>query len=513
MHRLRLDGPLATTVLAMALTPDPSRSLVAAGLRVVGDPELRRLRQGRLLVGGSPVGVVKLHPAGAQLVDGWLRGVPVGAGVAERRLARRLLNRNMVHPQVAHAGSASLVDAEEVALVVPVRDDPKGAATVVDGAGPQPVYVIDDGSEPPLPAFPPPDPGSLRPRSVQIVRCEESGGPGAARNRGLYEASLDGASIVALVDADVRLHPGWIASLLGHFDDPLVAAVAPRVRSEPGRRMLDRYEERFSPLDMGTRPGSVGAGRAVPFVPTAAVLVRVEAVDSVGGFDEGLRFGEDVDLVWRLVAAGWTVRYEPSVVVHHRPRTSWRRWWSQRRQYGSAAAPLAERHGSALAPARFSLPVLTGALAVLLAPVGFAVAVVAGSVGSMVKRLQPIVGSGTALRLSVPAVGHGIRSLVLAVMRAWWPLALVGAVTSRRLRRRLFVMMAVSNLWDWFRQRPRLGPVRFVILRSFDHLAYGSGVWQGVLRQRSVTALRPELVGSDLTRHQPQEEATAQGSA
>ena len=43
----------------------------------------------------------------------------------------------------------------------------------------------------------------------------------------------------------------------------------------------------------------------VSYVPTAALLVRRAALDSVtpgGGavFDPALRYGEDVDLVWRL---------------------------------------------------------------------------------------------------------------------------------------------------------------------------------------------------------------------
>ena len=41
------------------------------------------------------------------------------------------------------------------------------------------------------------------------------------------------------------------------------------------------------------------------------------ALEALGGFDESLTVGEDVDLVWRLVAAGWTVRYEPGATVRH----------------------------------------------------------------------------------------------------------------------------------------------------------------------------------------------------
>jgi GT2 family glycosyltransferase len=49
-----------------------------------------------------------------------------------------------------------------------------------------------------------------------------------------------------------------------------------------------------------------------------AVAVRTAAGAQVGWFDEGFfLYYEDTDLSWRLRAAGWTVRYEPSAVVRH----------------------------------------------------------------------------------------------------------------------------------------------------------------------------------------------------
>src|SRR3546814_9526624 len=50
-------------------------------------------------------------------------------------------------------------------------------------------------------------------------------------------------------------------------------------------------------------------------MPLHDVLPIVEALGS--GFAEDLRVGEDVDLVWRLVAAENRVRYEPAVTAGH----------------------------------------------------------------------------------------------------------------------------------------------------------------------------------------------------
>ncbi|MYR59508.1 glycosyltransferase, partial [Streptomyces sp. SID625] len=148
------------------------------------------------------------------------------------------------------------------------------------------------------------------------VRHPVSRGPAAARNSGWR---LAGTELVAFLDADVVPEPGWLEALLPHFADPRVAAVAPRVRSRPGGSVLERYERERSPLDLGPLPAVVRPGSRVSYVPTAALVVRVSALRALDGFDESLRYGEDVDLVWRLAARDLLVRYEPGSEVRHAP--------------------------------------------------------------------------------------------------------------------------------------------------------------------------------------------------
>ena len=150
------------------------------------------------------------------------------------------------------------------------------------------------------------------------LRRQVNGGPGAARQTGVAAVRTP---LVAFVDAGVEPPPGWLDALVAHFDDPAVVAVAPRVVSAPGDgSMRDRYEQMHSPLDLGAAEARVAPRTQVAYVPTAALVARLDAIEAVGGFDPDLRFGEDVDLIWRLVAAGGTVRYVPAVRVRHRPR-------------------------------------------------------------------------------------------------------------------------------------------------------------------------------------------------
>ena len=281
------------------------RRPVPAGLRLVADPSLVRRDSGRVLIGGSPFRMMRLSEAGARTVDRWIDGAPVRTG-AEATLARRLLDAGSMHPLVSPAAD------RDATVVTPVRDEP--ALTTLP-TGDRPTIVVDDGSSPPI--------GPID--GARVIRRDVSGGPGAARTDGLALARAEGAEFVAFVDADVTVDPeadpsgsDWIDRLLGHFHDPAVAAVAPRVVSAPGDTILAAYEETFSPLDLGNAPSLVAPGRRVSYVPTAARIVRVAAIDAVGGFDEALRSGEDVARVWRLASAGHAVRYDPSVVVQHR---------------------------------------------------------------------------------------------------------------------------------------------------------------------------------------------------
>ena len=75
--------------------------------------------------------------------------------------------------------------------------------------------------------------------NVRLVRRDVNGGPGAARNEAL---GLVDSELVAFVDSDCRVTEGWLEGLLWWFDDPLVAAVAPRIRPDP-----ERPAPRFGP--------------------------------------------------------------------------------------------------------------------------------------------------------------------------------------------------------------------------------------------------------------------------
>jgi hypothetical protein len=241
---------------------------------------------------------------------------------------------------------------------------------------------------------------------------------------------------------------------------------------------------------MGERECDVGPGRRVAYLPTAALIVRRTALAT--GFDPDLRYGEDVDLVWRLCATGWRVRYDPAVVVGHTEPDTWAGLLARRFRYGTSAAPLARRHPGRL-PATVLRPRRALACGLVLAgrPVP-ALAVIAASTAVLARQLR---GTGVpALRAPGWAFGGAARTLA-EMSRASTVLAgpalLVLGARAPRARLSVLSLLAAGPLREWRRRRPPLDPVRWTLASFVEDCAYGAGVWRGCAGERTIAPVRP----------------------
>ena len=292
------------------------------GVRI--DPSVRSYADGRVLIGGSPTRMLKLAPTAAAMIgDGFLE-------VSDQQtalVARRLLDSGVANPRPRLTPAV-----DDVTIVVPLRDNPEGLARLAS-------RCAGTGSSSSTTARPP---RSRRRRSVgceiTVLRHDVSRGPAAARNAGLRAATTE---YVAFLDSDVVPRPGWLEVMLGHFSDPEVALVAPRIVAlDAESNDLARYEHTRSSLDLGPREAAVHARSMVSYVPSAAMLARRRVLLDEGGFDETMHVAEDVDLCWRLEQQGWRLRYEPAAQVAHDHRVSFRTWFARKAFYGTGAAPL-----------------------------------------------------------------------------------------------------------------------------------------------------------------------------
>ena len=223
-------------------------------------------------------------------------------------------------------------------------------------------------------------------------------------------------------------------------------------------------------------------------MPSAALLARRGALGA--GFDESMQVAEDVDLVWRLVAAGWRVRYEPAAEVAHEHRC--------RPARGCAA-------GRSTAPARRCWPAARrggragGHLAVVGRRLGAAahrppagVLAAGGVVGTRLRPSWPAgcaapgAGRRTGWRPALVLRGTAAsgRTLARAVTRHHWPLALAAALVSRRARRLVAGVAVADAVGGWWPHRREIDLPPFAAGRRLEDLAYGAGLWCGALRAR-----------------------------
>jgi mycofactocin system glycosyltransferase len=421
---------------------------VPAGWRVVLDPRTRWLDERTLL---SPTGrLLRLAKSGPAAVAALPRGAHTDA---ERRLTRTLLDAGAAHPRpLPHP-------ADDVTVVIPVKDRTAELDRCLAALAHDDVVVVDDGSTEDVAAV------CARHGATRVRRA--NGGPAAARNTAL---PLLHKPFVAFLDSDCVPPQGWLAALRGHLEDPYVVAVAPRVVGGPR-----------SPLDLGPHEGAVRPGTAIGYVPTAALLVRRDALTP---FDEDLRYGEDVDLVWRLCDAGGTIRYDPAVVVQHTEPPLLAARLQRRYRYGTSAAPLSRRHPDHLVHLVLP-PWPTAVLALLLARHPKAAVATAALAAARVDR--QVHDLPTSVRLVAEATagtasGLG-RFLALAGPAAW--------LAARD--RRVAALLLAPVLQEWWLRRPAEDPLTYAARALLDQSAYGVGVATGCVRGRTARPLRPRL--------------------
>jgi len=166
---------------------------------------------------------------------------------------------------------------------------------------------------------------------VRVIAQSHRAGFGANHNTVIRATT---GRYVYVLNEDTTAGDWGFETLTGYLDDhPRVAALGPKIVYPDGR--LQNSAWRFpTPLvstvslatlgRLGVTQSRGDEPRVVDWVMGAAVLLRREALDEVGLFDESFfLYSEEVDLQARLHRAGWEVHYFPRVsVVHHESQFS-----------------------------------------------------------------------------------------------------------------------------------------------------------------------------------------------
>lgn len=171
--------------------------------------------------------------------------------------------------------------------------------------------------------------------AVEFVETENNIGYGAAADLAI---SLSNAPYILLLNSDTILQSGALEKVSDYLDkNPSVGILGPRIIN-PNRTLQPSCFPMPTPIQIffdishlnqvikqipfarekNYRTWGHTYSRAVPWVQGAALAIRREAYDRVGGFDKAFfMYYEEVDLCYRMLNTGWEVHFSPVTEVIH----------------------------------------------------------------------------------------------------------------------------------------------------------------------------------------------------
>lgn len=209
----------------------------------------------------------------------------------------------------------------------------------------------------------------------RLIAIPDDIGFGRAVAAALQHDTMTGAELLLLVHDDLALAPDAITRLvIALRQDSELAIVGPKLRDWSDDDVLQDVGmtiDRFGRAENRLEAGELDQGQhdrqmEVLYVSTAGMMIRMDALRTLGGFDARFpAFREDLDLCWRAWLAGRHVAVVPAAVGYHiaagsrlaRPFGKGRPW---------EARYLAERHTLAAMLKNYSLLSLAWILPVVL---------------------------------------------------------------------------------------------------------------------------------------------------
>jgi len=178
---------------------------------------------------------------------------------------------------------------------------------------------------------------------ARIIRLDK-GGPSRARNEGIKAAR---GEVIAFTDGDCVVDRPWLRELAGGFTGPDVAGVGgDQVSPDDDTDVGKMVQEFFKTIGFVT--GYIKTGATIKDTdhnPSCNSAYRKEILEKVGGFNEDLWPGEDVELDLNIRRLGYRLIFNPgAVVAHYRPRT-YLGFARMMRRYGACQWPLVRKYG------------------------------------------------------------------------------------------------------------------------------------------------------------------------
>lgn len=151
------------------------------------------------------------------------------------------------------------------------------------------------------------------------VRILSGGNIPSSRNLGLKESL---GEVIGFVDADCIMPKDWLKKALKHFKDGNTACVGAKYTAPKNAPTITK--------------AMLIQEKKTDWIPTRGCLFRKDALEAIGGFDETLDTGEDMDAGLRLTAKGYVIIKDPTLSFYHagypkncREYFKKRIWWSK----------------------------------------------------------------------------------------------------------------------------------------------------------------------------------------
>jgi 1,2-diacylglycerol 3-beta-glucosyltransferase len=324
-----------------------------------------RLLAGAILVGAALVGwlsitstVVARLLQGAVLLSLFYVGYLAWQGW-------RVMRAAIADPQLDRAGADTRgAELPWISVVVPAADEAGVIGSIVgdlvaqdyaaDGSPRFDVLVVDDASSDATSATAQAAAAASAVK-VRVLRRETVSGPrtkGAVLAWGTPQVT---GEIVAVLDADSRVGPGFLSAALRAWQrDPSAAALQVQRRAiNRGRGWLPAAQDEEQLMDMASQCGR-WATDGTAELRGNGMFVRRSALERAGGWPVAA-LTEDLDLSTRLTAAGERIALAPEVEVQEQAVEGTADLWRQRLRWAEGSLRRLIEHGPGLV-ANPSLP-------------------------------------------------------------------------------------------------------------------------------------------------------------
>jgi len=172
----------------------------------------------------------------------------------------------------------------------------------------------------------------------------------AGRNIGIENSN---GEYVAFIDGDAIASKDWLSQIKKVFEKNDVAGVGgpdmlPEDCSDKSRRIgqiMTSPLARGGRLNPSTQHSLSDEEKYVDHIPTCNLCLKREIFGSVGMFDEEFVKGQDLELNYRIINAGYKLLYSPKIkVVHHR-KNHIRDFTRQIFKWAKAKVAIIRKHG------------------------------------------------------------------------------------------------------------------------------------------------------------------------